>query len=523
MLPLALTIEETFRRAQHKVRVIRFDGTNRRGESYIDPECREAGREYLRFTFSQAAQDISAAVDFVTRDSAGAPDAIVLVTFSLASVEARHALARDKRVSGWVSVVGMADLQSALRTISGGIDYGNGLLKGVRFGRHELVGVMADMDHTGLDAINHQIGFLEDVRRDMYRIEIPITWIHGRYDAWMDLDRVVEVMSCGRTDNRRLIEVPTGHQLRSSRNALATFQLVAEEVSEMAIGKRVPGRTPSLERVSAARRAERGRLPRPRSDVREFWRDYLLGRKRVLGMELLSATAAYRNFMEVQIGLLEPKEGDRIADLGAGTGDFGVSLRSRPKRKALTVVEVDYLQEALHRSRSRRADGSETSPVSFVQCVCNLDLKGGSRICLESEKFDAVLASLVISYLEQPRDLLREVYRILKPGGRLVVSSMLKDADATMLFHDGMIEYATSEARALLGLSRDGDARFDDIIRDFLNDGSRLFDLEEQGRFEFWDAGDLRFAVANAGFVNVEVKRGFGDPAQAVIVSARRS
>ena len=51
------------------------------------------------------------------------------------------------------------------------------------------------------------MGFLEDARRDMSRIEVPITWIHGKYDAWMDLDRVVESMSCGRTDNRRIIEV----------------------------------------------------------------------------------------------------------------------------------------------------------------------------------------------------------------------------------------------------------------------------------------------------------------------------
>ena len=130
----------------------------------------------------------------------------------------------------------MADLQSALKTISGGIDYGNGLLQGVRFGKHELVGVVADMDHTGLDAIRNGIGFLEDARREMSRIEIPITWIHGRYDAWMDLDRVVESMSCGRTDNRRIIEVPTGHQLRSGQKALETFQLIAEEVSEMALG-----------------------------------------------------------------------------------------------------------------------------------------------------------------------------------------------------------------------------------------------------------------------------------------------
>src|SRR5258705_6347526 len=124
-------------------------------------------------------------------DSNRVPRKNILVTFSLAAIKARHALANDSRIWGWVSVVGMADLQSALRTISGGIDYGSGLLQGMRFGKHELAGVNADMDYTGLDAIRNGIGFLEDARRDMSRIGIPITWIHGRYDAWMDLARVV--------------------------------------------------------------------------------------------------------------------------------------------------------------------------------------------------------------------------------------------------------------------------------------------------------------------------------------------
>jgi hypothetical protein len=89
-----------------------------------------------------------------------------------------------------------------------------------------------------------------------------------------------------------------------------------------------------------------------------------------------------------------------------------------------------------------------------------------------------------------------------------------------MLFHDGVVEYATAEARSRLGQAVD--VAFDRLVRDFLNDGSRLLDLEESGRFRFWDPSELRYAVANAGFDGVEVREGFGDPAQAIIVSARR-
>ena len=101
---------------------------------------------------------------------------MLLVTYSLGAIEGRKAVVRDagKRVAGWISVVGMVDLQSSLRAISGGVDYGYGLLQGVRFGRHELVGVVADMDHTGLDAIEHKLGFLEESRRDFAVIAVPV-------------------------------------------------------------------------------------------------------------------------------------------------------------------------------------------------------------------------------------------------------------------------------------------------------------------------------------------------------------
>src|SRR5262249_576296 len=375
-------------------------------ESYIDRECRAPGNEYLHFTFSQAAQDISATVDFLNRDSAQAPRKILLVTFSLGAVEARHALATDDRFSGWVSVVGMPDMQSALRTISGGIDYGSGLLKGVRFGRHELAGVSAELDLTGLAAIDSGIGFLEDARREMSKIQIPITWIHGKYDAWMDLDRVIESMSCGRSDNRRILEVPTGHQLRSGHKALSTFQLIAEEVSEMALGHRKRGVIPRVSRVAAARTAELARIPREQADIRAFWSDYLLGRSRVVGMELLTATAAYQDFMDLQVRMLQIEDRQRVVDLGAGNGEFSLCLQRLGFAKELSLIELDFVEDALRRARSRRALKQEGEAVSAHQCLGNLDLQLGKGIPLATGSTNRALASLILSYVNSPKRLL---------------------------------------------------------------------------------------------------------------------
>lgn len=521
-LPLAETLLATFRRAGEPLVVVRFDGTHRRGESYLDPECRAPGDEYLHFTFSQAARDIQATLDHLEADPELRPATSILVTLSLASVEGRRAMAEEaERLGGWVAAVGVIDLQSALRTISGGIDYGYGLLQGVRFGRHELVGVVADMDHTGLDAIEHDLGFLEDARRDLAGIHAPITWIHGRHDAWMDLDRVRDALACGDARRRRLIEVPTGHQLRTSREALETFMLIAEEVSEMALGRRLPGALPDLRVLERRRSAERARLPRPSVDLRAFWTDYLLGRDRRVGMELIGATAAYRNFMEAQIRRLALAPGARVADLGSGTGELPVLLAPRAGLpEGLRIDAVDYVGAALARGRDRLAALPSGRRLRVERVVADLDASAGRAIALRSGAYDAVLASLLVGYLGDPEAFVREAARLLRPGGRLVLSNLRRDADISQLFVDGLAEFSGSEARARFGSDAAGD--FDGLARSFLNDAARLLELEEQGRFRFFDPGELRDLVARAGFVEVATELAFGDPPQAVVLAARR-
>ena len=172
LLPLALTIVESFERAGRAVTVLRFDGIRRRGESHNDPECLEPGKEYLRFTFSQAVEDIHAALDFVESSEFLRPTQVVLVTSSVAAVEGRRAITSDrkKRVSGWISLVGISDLRSALWEFSGGVDYGSGVLSGVRFGVQELLGVACDIDLLGRDAVENGLWFLEDARREMAQL-----------------------------------------------------------------------------------------------------------------------------------------------------------------------------------------------------------------------------------------------------------------------------------------------------------------------------------------------------------------
>jgi ubiquinone/menaquinone biosynthesis C-methylase UbiE len=139
---------------------------------------------------------------------------------------------------------------------------------------------------------------------------------------------------------------------------------------------------------------------------------------------------------------------------------------------------------------------------------------------IRDESASRLLASLFLSYVHNPDALLREFYRVLAPGGRLVVSSLRKDADLSNLFVQGVADLR--ERWDTDWPTRASGATFEDATRAYLNEASRLFDLEETGQFVFWDKVQLRTMLASAGFVDVECGEAFGDPPQATFASASR-
>ncbi len=522
LLPLAETIVSSFRACGRPIVVIRFDGVRRRGESFNDPPCRKPGSEYHRFTFSQAVDDVLATIDFLNADLEFRPESLILVTFSAASIDGRRAavLRGRKGLSGWISVVGSADLQSMMRVVSGGIDFVGGVERGIEFGLNMILGVEVDIDLAGRDALESRLAFLEDSCRDFESIQIPVTWFHGQYDAWMELERIRIALASGDGSNRHLIEIPTGHQLRSSREALSVFQLIAAEAGRMILGEPLKPCLPDLERLERKRRAERARLPHTkRTDKRKFWRSYLLGRDGSLGIELMTGTSAFQAFMRVQIDLLRLVEGDRVLDLATGTGSFPLQIAEEFRGSALKILGLDYVGDSLRRATMRL----ERRPLGGIRtdfAVCDLDVGSRYSIPLRDGSFDAALASLLLGYLDSPLAFFLEVARVLRPGGVFVASGLKKDADVSRIFRAGLAELAAEQARPHFDPSEIDDLA--KVSRDFLSEAARLFDLEEEGVFEFREPDEIIEMLREAGFSRVQLNPAFGDPPQAMIFSAVR-
>jgi arsenite methyltransferase len=104
------------------------------------------------------------------------------------------------------------------------------------------------------------------------------------------------------------------------------------------------------------------------------------------------------------------RPGERVVDLGAGTGLLALAARQRVKGSGF-VVAVDVSFDALSECK-RQAEPAEN--VAPLACVVGDAL----LIPLASHSVDVIMTRSVLIYLADKQAGVQELYRVLKPGGR---------------------------------------------------------------------------------------------------------
>jgi ubiquinone/menaquinone biosynthesis C-methylase UbiE len=129
-----------------------------------------------------------------------------------------------------------------------------------------------------------------------------------------------------------------------------------------------------------------------------------------------------REVKELEIAMLAVGPGSVVLDVGCGTGDDAREIAGLvgPQGK---VVGVDRSEAMVDESR-KRASGSGL-PVEFV-------LGDAYHLQFADQSFDRARADRVFVHLEDPAAALAEMARVLRPGGRIVVS----DPDVDTIYVD---------------------------------------------------------------------------------------
>ncbi|MEX2236728.1 MAG: class I SAM-dependent methyltransferase [Dehalococcoidia bacterium] len=110
------------------------------------------------------------------------------------------------------------------------------------------------------------------------------------------------------------------------------------------------------------------------------------------------------------------KPGDRILDLGSGEGRHTHHLSYIGQR----VLSADLDREELSNNRQRwlglRGDSQTMGHADFM-------VADGDRLPFPDNTFDHIVCTEVVEHVPDPRVTLRELWRVLKPGGNLAVST----------------------------------------------------------------------------------------------------
>ncbi len=115
-------------------------------------------------------------------------------------------------------------------------------------------------------------------------------------------------------------------------------------------------------------------------------------------------------------------ENSQVLDFGCGSGHFlaDISKKSRRKSIELALNGLDITHTMLNRCEI-------TFKRKKIENV-RLMLGDGKKIPIESSFFDVVSTSLSLHHWDDPKEILKEIHRVIKIGGRFILFDFYRNA-----------------------------------------------------------------------------------------------
>lgn len=153
----------------------------------------------------------------------------------------------------------------------------------------------------------------------------------------------------------------------------------------------------------------------------------------------------FQDSREEVIRGLEFAPGEQILEVGVGTG---LCLPLYPRHGRVTGVDISQgmLRKALHRL--------EADPLEHVSLLA----MDAGRMSFQDDSFDLVMAAYVVTAVSDHRALMREMLRVCRPGGRLILLNHFRQ-DSRLV---GAVERAISPLCKHVGFRTD--LSVDDVV-----------------------------------------------------------
>ncbi|HEY9161328.1 MAG TPA: arsenite methyltransferase [Desulfomonilia bacterium] len=197
------------------------------------------------------------------------------------------------------------------------------------------------------------------------------------------------------------------------------------------------------------------------------------------------------------VALASLKEGETVIDLGSGAG-FDCFLASAKVGNTGRVIGIDMTAEMLEKARNNAATGGYK----------NVEFRLGEieHLPVADATGDIIISNCVINLSTDKPQVFREAFRVLKPGGRLMVSDMVLLEELPEVVRNSIEAYAGCVAGAMLKddyLKAVEQAGFIDIK--IMDETSFPFDLIESDPVVKEAAGSLNLDKAELKRLNSTV------------------
>jgi ubiquinone/menaquinone biosynthesis C-methylase UbiE len=155
------------------------------------------------------------------------------------------------------------------------------------------------------------------------------------------------------------------------------------------------------------------------------------------GYDLLTRLFGFNRVHETLIAQAELADGHRVLEIGCGTGNL--AIRAKKTHPAVSVVGSDPDPLALSRAQRKTA---QLNGIRFERGYAQ-------RLPYADGEFDRVLSSMMLHHLDDDAKsaAAAEVFRVLRPGGRL----HLVDMGGDMTARDGLSARLVMHSRHAAG------------------------------------------------------------------------
>lgn len=126
---------------------------------------------------------------------------------------------------------------------------------------------------------------------------------------------------------------------------------------------------------------------------------------------------------ECGLSLLEDQPGEKYLDAGCGTGNFTKRLIKRE----LEVIGIDSSDQMLSIAKNKVKD-ADFKEMNFY------------GLTFEDDFFDGIFSMAAFEFVENPKKALDEFFRVLKPGGELIVGTINPDSSWGRMYQSKAFE-----------------------------------------------------------------------------------